>query len=304
MAVKKTAPKMKRTKKQHTPDYYPVQRTIPLSGTTAANGKLVTGVMTADAGRLLSQSNRRMYRYGMKYRMKLDIDVPAAVDVPFDIEVFALRNNWDTQRAFALAKKHYDEAIADELNSTENARWLDFRVFHGTAGVDLHPVVVDNSTLSTNVPADGEHALSLVDKGGVGHNFTWGAASSTRIDIKNEWIQSGRVSDDPSTPITSAPYDGLNADRMSDIEQTGIQERGNKPPYNETSQNDLLVQIGTLRYEPGTVGLQKLSTGFFDAPCGLFVIKVTSGINLPAGAVHFTAQSGDYKGVHAEGMCN
>lgn len=307
MAVKKSKAKTMRTKKQHTPDYYPVQRTIPLSGTSAANGQIVSGTMVADAGRLLSQSNRRLYRYGMNYRIKLDLDVSEAVAVGFNVEVFALRNNWDVQRAFALAKEAYDKAVADELDMTQPARWSDFRVSDGVTGaVDLHPVTIDNASLAESVDASGEHTLSLVDRGGSGVNFSWGLANATNISIRDEWIQSGNTANDPTTPLTSAPYDGLTADNMSDIEIAGLTNQGNEPPYRATSDGDLLYRVGTLRYEPATptgTGLQKLSTGFFDAPCGLFVIKVSGGINLNAGSVVMTAQAGKYKGIAAEKMC-
>ena len=49
MAQKKKAP-AKRTKKQHTPDYYPVQRKIPLG----VDGSLLTGTCVGHAGNLLS----------------------------------------------------------------------------------------------------------------------------------------------------------------------------------------------------------------------------------------------------------
>ena len=303
MAGKKTTKKTT-SKKQHTPDYYPVQRTIPLSGTTAANGQIVSATMVGDAGRLLAQSNRRLYRYGMNYRMKLDLDISEAVAVPVDVEGDGLRKNWDVQRAFALAKKHYDAAVADELAMIDGARWMDFRVNDGVTGaVELHPVTIDNSTLAVTVDDEGEHALSLVDDSGTPKTFSWGVAGGSNISIRDEWIQSGRTSSDPSVTSTNAPYEGLNADGVDADEWTAVQNRGDAPPYRNTSDGDLLYKVGTLRYEPAPGALQRLSTGFFDAPCGLFVIKVKTGVNLAAGSVVLTAQSGDYKGVFAKKMC-
>ena len=301
----------KLNKKQHTPDYYPVQRRIPLSGTLEANGQIISGVMHGDAGKLLSQANRRLYRYGMNYRIKLDLDVSEAVDNGFDVRVFALRNNWDVQRAFALAKKVYDDAYAHELDATASgnlARWRDFRVDDGVTGsIELNPVKNDNVTLAPSVDSDGEHSLSRVDYAGNNVFFTWGnAVAGASIDIVNEWIQAGRTSADPNVAITNAPYEGVNSDELSDIEMGNLGNHGNSPPYNATSDGDLLYEVGTLRYEPATpsgTGLQKLSTGYFDAPCGLFVIAVTGGINLGAGTVVLTAQAGDYKGTSAAKMC-
>ena len=307
MAGTKKTTKTTRSKKQHTPDYYPVQRSFPLGVTNAAGG-VIAGTNVADAGRLMSQANRRLYRYGMNYQIKLDLDVSSAVNAQFDVEVYALRNTWDVQRAFALAKSAYDEAIAHELKAAggSSARWLDFRVLDGvTNGVAIHPVGIDNASLALDVIDDGEHQPSIVDKAGVGTNFTWGLANSTRIDIKNEWIESGQTSNDPATFSTTAPYQDLNAEDMSNIEMEGINDRGNAPPYNSQADNDMLTLVATLRYSPATIkdGLQRLSTGFFDAPCGLFVLKTTAGINLGNGSVHFTAKSGDYKGISAQKMC-
>ena len=303
MAQKKKSP----AKKQHTPDYYPVQRTIPLSGTLAANGQIISGTMVADAGKMLSITNRRLYRYGMRYRIKLDLEISEAVTSGFDVEVFALQDNWDTQRAFALAKATYDEAYADELKHTKKgnlARWRDFRCDDGVTGaIDLFPVIIDNTSLSETTNSLGQFVESGVDVGGTEKRFTWGLATGSTLDIKNEWIVSGRTGQDPALISNAAPYDGVNSDSMSNIEMENLGGDGNFPPYGQTSSSDMLRRVGIMRYEPGPTGLQRISTGYFDAPCGLFVIKVTPGINLSAGSVVLTAQSGDYKGIAADKMC-
>lgn len=303
MAQKKKSP----AKKQHTPDYYPVQRTIPLSGTAAANGQIISGTMVADAGKMLSITNRRLYRYGMRYRIKLDLEVSQSQSAPFDVEVFALQDNWDTQRAFALAKATYDDAYADELKHTKSAnlaRWRDFRCNDGVTGaVDLFPVTIDVSALTEGTNSNGEFVNSAVDVGGTEKSFSWGVASASVLDIKNEWIQAGRTGADPNVISTNAPYEGVNSDAMSDIELGNLGGDGNNPPYGATAESDVFHRVGIMRYENGPDGLQRLSTGYFDAPCGLFVIKVTGGVNLSAGTVVLTAQAGDYKGIAAHKMC-
>lgn len=304
MAKKVSSPK---TKKQHTPDYYPVQRTIPLSGTTAANGQIISGTMVADAGKMLSITNRRLYRYGMNYRIKLDLELSQTSSSGVDVEVFALQNNWDTQRAFALAKATYDDAYADELKHTKSgnlARWRDFRCGDGVTGaIDLFPVVVDVASLAVTTNSNGEFVNAAVDDGGTEKSLTWGLASASAIDIKNEWVNAGRTGADPNVISTDAPYAGVNADNMSDIEMGNLGNDGNNPPYGATAETDVFHRVGIMRYEPGPDGLQRLSTGYFDAPCGLFVIKVTTGVNLSAGSVVMTAQAGDYKGIAAHKMC-
>ena len=301
MAAKKSMSKSSRkvTKKQHTPDYYPVVRKIRLADTT--NG-VINATHAGDAGQLLSIANRRLYRYAKLYRLKIDLEIPSgAADTIVD--VYALANNWDVQRALALAKKIYDEAYADEMEvaGATSARWRDFRVASGVlnAGV-LDPMQYHNRTLADGLLNVGEHTASTVDVGGTDMAFTWGAGSGSQIDIKNEWIESGRINNDPATSGTTAPYAGVNSDGLSDKELEALNDDGNSPPYSSTGTSDQLVKVASLYFRPGAVGLQKLSTGYFDAPCGLFVLK--TNVSLSNGSLTMTAKSGDYKGVHALSM--
>lgn len=300
MSAKKS-PARKPQKKQHTPDYYPVVRETYLGDST--NGAF-TGTHAGDAGQILSIANRRLYRYGKMYQLKLDLDIPSNFAAEAVVEVFALRNNWDTQRAFALAKKVFDEAYADELKiSTGNlARWTDFRIASGVtnAGI-IDPVNYDSATLAINVEDVGEHTVSAVDDQGTEKAFTWGNASGSLLSVPAEWVEAGRTARDPGAFSTTAPYAGVNNDQLSDIEQQNLGNDGNFPPYSESASADLLTKVATLYFRPGAIGLSKLSTGYFDAPCGLFIVKVNQ--TLPNGYLKFSAKSGDYKGVHALSMC-
>ena len=144
------------TKKQHTADYYPIQRNIALG----LDGGTLIGTTTVDAGKVLSIVNRRLYRYGKLYNLKIDLDVDVGVGVDTEVEVYALANIWDIQRAYALAKKTYDEAYADErsLGSGQIARWSDFRIATGVDGAnELDPVTFDRDSLALTVKNDGEH---------------------------------------------------------------------------------------------------------------------------------------------------
>lgn len=290
-------------KKQHTPDYYPVQREIPLGVFDSA----ISATTVGDAGRLLSIANRRLMRYGMNYQIKIDLDPVNTIATAYQVEVFALTNNWDVQRAFALAKATYDEAHADELKASgkgQAARWRDFRVAHNITGaVDLDPVRYDQSTLAAIVTNDGEHVDSTVDDNGAEKVLSWSLASASAINILAEWQSAGRAATDQAQTSPNAPYGGVNADTMSDIEMVNLGEDGNVPPYSNTSHADLFTKVATLRYQPQPDGMQRLSTGYFDAPCGLFVLKTTAAGNLPNGIISMTAKAGDYKGVSAQRMC-
>ena len=78
--------------------FFPIQRAIRLGAPTGV--AQTTG--TFDAGRLLSQINHRLYRYGKKYNMKIDVDVDVLTPGQ-SIEVYALMDTWYIQRAFEEA---------------------------------------------------------------------------------------------------------------------------------------------------------------------------------------------------------
>jgi hypothetical protein len=243
----------------------------------------------------------------MNYQIKIDLEPSiAGLVTPFSIDVYALMNNWDVQRSFALAKKTFDEAHAHELKAgNTESRWMDFRVRDGVTGAGrLQPCRYDQATQALILTDDGEHEDSSVDRQGTEMFFTWGGASASQLSVLAEWQHYGRTADDPSVSPSSAPYDGVNSDDLSNIERLNVGNDGNKPPYSQFSHADYLVKVATIRYQPGADGLQRLSTGFFDAPCGLFVMKHNFAGNLSNGSVMFTAKAGDYKGVDAKAMSN
>lgn len=302
MATKKAPAKGKKrsvTKKQHSADYYPIQRNIAL----AVDGSTFNGVTVGDVGKLLSITNRRLYRYGKMYNIKIDLDVDVGVGADTQVEVYALANIWDIQRAYALAKKTYDEAYADErsLGKGQIARWSDFRISHGVnSAAELDPVTFDRDTLALTVQNVGEHSTSVVDVAGTLSSFTWGSSASGVISVLEEWDHAGNVSVSPQSASTTAPYAGVNSDDLNSNEMNNLAVRGNDPPYAQSTSGDIYVRVATLYYRPGATGMSRLSTGFFDAPCGTFVLKTNNALS--QGSVRLTCKSGDYKGVMALDM--
>ena len=61
------------------------------------------------------------------------------------------------------------------------------------------------------------------------------------------------------------------------------------------------TRVGVLR--SGAGGEQRLSTGFFTAPCGLVLI-VPNSLSDSMGNVAFEVKGGNYKGVHALPMAD
>ena len=104
--------------------------------------------------RNLSVLNRRLYRYGRNYNVKVDVRHDYAGPA---IEVFALRDDWAVQKAFQMAYQVYLDNVMEErerLAGGQVARWEDFRIRDGLtlAKNDARPVM--------HTPAGGASILS------------------------------------------------------------------------------------------------------------------------------------------------
>jgi len=282
-------------------EYLPVQRKMYLSGDGVATQ---TGLI--DCGQLASTANHRLYRYGKKYNVKIDADIDV-FGVGDSIEVWALADSWAVQRAFEEAKAVFDLAYKNErenLSKEAQARWFDFRASSGVAGNILYTTVANNPTGATSVLTGGEFASSLVeDQAGVTRTFSWRSATTpTQYSIPAEYDLAGNTNISPSSNTGSGPYADLQAD-SSAVEMLALQNRGDAPPYDATNFPGVWVKIATLQLS-SSEGAQRLSTGYFDAPCGQVVLvmggAVTSTSINNKVAVEFRA--GDYKGLRAHNM--
>jgi len=300
--TRKQIPKDPSFRKTKPLEYLPVQRKIYLSGNASPASQ--TGLI--DAARLASTSNHRLYRYGKKYTLKVDIDVDA-VGAGESIEVYALADTWAVQRAFEEAKMVFDLAYKNERENLSNearARWFDFRAASGVSGDIMFATVSNNPTGANALLTGGEFSGSIVeDQAGVTRAFSWRPATvAGEYSIPAEYDLAGNTNISPTTPTGSGPYADLQAD-SSAVEMQALQNRGDRPPYEANTFPGVWVKIATLQLS-GTEGAQKLSTGYFDAPCGQVILKMsgaasTTTINNKV-AVEFRA--GDYKGLRAHNM--
>lgn len=292
-------PSFKKTKPL---EYLPVQRKVYLSGNSGAPSQ--TGLI--DAARLASTSNHRLYRYGKKYTLKVDIDVDA-VGANESIQVWALADTWAVQRAYEEAKMVFDLAYKNErenLSKEAQARWFDFRAVSGITGDIMYATVANDPTGAPALLTGGQFDTSIVeDQAGVQRSFSWRpATSASQYSIPAEYDLSGNTNSSPTVSTASGPYANLQAD-SSVIEMNAMQIRGRDPPYDANAFPGVWVKIATLQLS-STEGAQRLSTGYFDAPCGQVVLKMsgaasTTTINNKV-AVEFRA--GDYKGLRAHNM--
>jgi hypothetical protein len=257
-----------------------------------------------DVGRCLSQANRRLYRYGRYYNVKIDLEP----DANTTFEVFTLRDDWAVQKGFQLAYSQYLKNSQEEMASLGKnriARWSDFRVFHGQAGSAplVGPVFTDNGINSRELVGTGEFEETQVTIGsGVEKRFTWAeTGSASQYSILEEYDKVGNAQSSPSSLVGGdIAYDDLATD--VDANQAGnLETKGNLPPYdqNGVTADGPLVKIATL--DSSNPNAQKLSTGFFTAPCGLVIIRQAAPSNIQE-KYSLTVKSGDYKGVHAPSM--
>jgi len=272
-----------------------------------------------DVAACLSKINHRLYRQGRKYRTKVTLDTRTSASLTGSVDVFALMPTWYVHAAWRMAKKAYDDALADEkaiLAEGNLARWRDFRVAAGYS--NNFPAGNVNPQSYTTPPFGsynmglqdftlGEFNYSTVENLDTGNitGFTWPAPNLAVLpgnwfDMMKELENSRNESESPMTVIPDMPYHELMSD-ANDEDYIELQANGNEPPYSRvTLPQNVWVKVGTLHAKEGTGNGWITSTGYFDAPCGLVIIDSSS--DLGEAELQIEIASGDYRGVHATPM--
>ena len=276
---------------------YPVQRMFSVGQASPAAANAV-----ADVSRMLSEINHRLYRQSRYYEASVTIDADAGPEGT-TVDVYALTDTWWTQKSLQLAKTAWDMSNSEEMKMLNGrvARWNDFRVNHGLSlpgGTGTLDAIQFGSTLSSARFIAGEFDFAeVVDQAGVTRTFTWAnTPAASEFSIMDEYDASGNTDVDPTTPAIG-PYTGLLPNLEAGAADA-LQDNGNNPPYNATGYgNAIWVKVGTLHLGSGR---QRLSTGFFTAPCGYIAL---AGIGtVPNAEVSIEVKGGDYKGVKAPSM--
>lgn len=281
--------------------HYPVQRNYRLGFTLPSNTTRVKGKLDFD----LSRINHRLYRQSRFYEMKVDIDA----DLPdgATVSVYALQDTWMNQKAYQTAKKVFDENSKQEnmlASGSIKARWNDFRVALGEPDLatDTNSTPVGYATAAV-VPSGtqytvGEYEFSEVaNAAGTANTFRWIGTGSNTYNIIDEYDRTGETAQQPTFPVTGVAYDGLE-DELDDSQIEHLSGDGNLPPYDgRVIENQALQLVATLHVDAN--GTSKLSTGFFTAPCGIYVLAFAGGLdgNTANDGIMITAKAGDYKGV-------
>ena len=254
------------------------------------------------AEQLLSKTNRRLYRQSRYYSMKLDLDANATRAV----DVWVLADTWMVERAMKMGYAMYLEnsaAARDRLKDNAIARWEDFRVLSGAGVTILNPLQYSELFTPDELNTGEFDITQVVDANNATREFTWGAGSATKYSLLAEYDKAGNASQDPTFSTGDMPYDDLMADDSAAIGED-LQNRGNKPPYNATGVNADKTWIKICTLDAASTS-QKLSSGFFTAPCGIVLLADAVDPTVTPVVVEdiqWTVKAGDYKGVHAPSM--
>jgi hypothetical protein len=250
-------------------------------------------------GDLMSKVNRRLYRQARNYEVKIDLDVGA----PGQYEVFAISDSWMNQNALKMAHDIYLDNTDDErerIKDAAMARWNDFRVLPGVTGTMYNPALFDVALTSTQLTVGEFVDTRVQDQTGTLRNFTWSPSpTASQYAIVGQYDLAGDTGSNPSAVTGDMPYADLEADDSAQL-GADLQTFGNLPPYDGVTSNQATPFVKVATLGTNAAGSQRLSTGFFTAPCGFVYIK---NVNLSDSAfITWTVKSGDYKGVHAPSM--
>lgn len=293
MASKKGMRTTKKTGAKKKTSHYPVVRGAQLEIASGLPGTLTQKVVHVDQE--LSKLNRRLYRHARYYQAKVDLHP----DAQGNYLVFALRDDWAVQKGLQVAYHNYVNETKEERAVTQGARWEDFRTYLGLSADQLVSTLHDG--IGTQPLTSGEFSLSRVtDSAGVARTFTWDdTPGATEYSILAEYDKAGNAIREPTIATNQAPYAGLN-DELKDQTAVDLQNRGEQPPYDANGVNagGPFVCVGVLGTSAGS---QRLSTGFFTAPCGFILIVAPTAADQGTDIL-FEVKAGDYKGVHAPSM--
>lgn len=288
--------------------HYPVQRTFRINETATGTGRTVVKLICVND--LLSRVNRRLYRQGRYYKVKVTIDG----DQMSSNRVFTLRDTWDVQKAYQMAYKQYLDNTKEErarLGKKQIARWEDFKVDHGfdlvsttgptTLWADYMEAVGNNYGIVPSNFGVGENTVfsKVVDQAGQEKTFSWlNPGSANHYSVLGEYANAANTQSSPSSTTTSGPYEDLNSE-VNAATMDALQDDGNAPPYDASNnatdrlwfEHPMLMSVST--------GAQRLSTGYITAPCGFILVTANDD---EVADIMIEVQGGDYKGVHALSM--
>ena len=280
-------------------------RNIRLITDFAGTGQVIRTDMLA------SQMNQQLFRQGMVYDVKLDLEA----DGDQTVHVWALNPTWILKRSWLLAKKMFDDNVKEEmaiLPKSSRAKWRDFRVEDCLVGYGvIKPLVFETpaaASAATHDPitpgrAEYQFSRAYTEEAESGWNFGLDSMSSC-FDIFEEYRRNWQVLESPAESTDDdVPYDPLSQDTI-DFTMSHLKEDGNLPPYDDMSGGAAYdrkwIYIGALSTQLS--GAQRLSTGFFEAPLGIVAVQGYNAATFADANLKLILKPGKYKGVSARRM--
>ena len=276
--------------------YYPVQRKIRLAEVAPQSNNATMLINTMSE---LCKVNHRLYRQSRVPMVKVEID--ASLPTGSIVDVYALSDTWMNHKAYEFAKKTFDNNSKEELaalSKTNVGRWNDFRVKPGVSAATMQAVVEGDGT-SSILTAGNFGPSEVTDAAGVTHTFRWIGSSATEFNIIDEYDRTGDTQQMPTFAQGNAAYADLD-DQIDDDQVEHLSEQGNNAPYDDRNlENNCLTRVGRLYVD--AEGQGKLSTAYFNAPCGFVILEGQGGITSITLSNHVSVevQAGDYKGIKA-----
>jgi len=262
------------------------------------SGAPVSDLSQVFTGQVLGQANNRLYRQHRTYMQRISLlpNAPATISAP--IRVFALSTKWTVMRSLMTARAVYEQALKEERALHGTSRWHDFRISCDTVANTLSAFGIDSSnppTMTNAALPQGEYDLSSItdSAGNVRIFVTDAATSTTAYNVFEEFDEMGRADISPTTASLGGYEQAMPG--LVEADAVNLLERGNNPPYDNANnpREGTWVEVGRLYRDPtGHV----LSTGYFEAPLGLILVKgYQPEQNTPF--LVLEAKAGKYKGV-------
>ena len=282
--------------------HYPVQRKMRLRETASPQTNDTQMQILVD--KQLSAINHRLYRQSRIYSCKVEID--ASLPTGAFVDVYALSDTWMNMKAYQYAKKQYDKNSNEEMSAIAQSnvgRWNDFRVGLAatTARADMNAIV--SSAAAETALTSGKYLLSEVtDAAGVTHEFAWLESDSNTFNIIDEYDRTGDTQQTPTFEQSTVAYADLD-DQIDSDQVEHLTGQGDEPPYDDRNlENACLSRVARLYVD--NEGQGKLSTAYFNAPCGIIYCVGGGGMTsiTLSDSLCVEVKAGDYKGVHAPNM--
>lgn len=279
-----------------------------VSTLVAANTRYV------DTSALLTQANRRLYRQGRMYMVRVGFLKPG---VEAGATVSVIPNTWMSRKAWVESRKAYLKAMRDS-GVKKTGRWSDFRVnydqaqylgngslqytFVGLSGSSSTDLERRTSQVAGDSGTSEGSTTSVYQFHVLGDTtFSNSDGATASFGIIDEYdMAEDVVVDDPADSGVTAPYSELNSDSaMANFNQEVAIEVGDYPGY-DSDQFDVGRTVEYQLKQQATDSIPPV-TPWIAAPLGLLKITGYGADALAADTeMYIEVMAGNYKGVMSE----